>query len=230
MLIRPCLPVATLTVQPLDQKSSQLTSPSGTSLNHECSVRTMALPPPSTRRLPCILFLFSAWFLTVNCQAGNQTSNSTSGTCPVEIPGYEHHGDCNLLCHKASWVDILQFYAINYFAHAATILTSPGQSTFVTLVNILMALSFPGSGVSRGIDAILSGAKLIGKTDLQIAAKAGALCTVMKAPKTTSEGRGDLAFARARWGSGTMVIPMRSDEEQRQSGDGHSTELKKSMV
>lgn len=190
----------------------------------------MTLSPPSIGSLPCLLFIFSAWFSTASCQTSNQTSVSTNETCPVEIPGYEHHGDCNLLCHKASWVDILQFYAINYFAHAATILTSPGQSTFATLANILMALSFPGSGVSRGIDAILSGAKLNGKTDLQIAAKAGALCTVMKAPKTTREGRGDATFVEARWGSGTLVIPMRSDEEQQQNGDGHSTELKKSTV
>jgi len=47
--------------------------------------------------------------------------------CLVNIPGYTHHGKCNLLCAPATWFDILIFFLGNYVAHAATVVSLPGQ-------------------------------------------------------------------------------------------------------
>lgn len=101
--------------------------------------------------------------------------------CPVNIPGYTHHGDCNLLCGPASWIDVMEFYLGNYVAHAVTIISSPGQSLSMTILKLLSALFFPGAGVSSGILALSSLARWA-PTDLQRAARAGALCAVVKTP------------------------------------------------
>lgn len=180
-------------------------------------------------RLPSLLILFSLWMSLVKCQASNQTSNtSTNGSCPVEIPGYEHHGDCNLLCKKASWADILQFYMANYVAHAATILTSPGQSTIETFYNAVSALCLPGAGVARGISAIFCGAKFGDKTDLQVAARAGALCAVMRTPGTRRQAHasGEAASIEGGQPQGIALTPTGpEDEGQRQAGDSQPMNL-----
>lgn len=113
--------------------------------------------------------------------------NSTSAAdCPVDIPGFIHHGNCHLLCRPAAWTDILIFFLGNYVAHAATVVSTPGQSTLVTVFVIVMALLFPGGGVRTGMTAIRSLAKFA-SSDLQMAARAGALYAVVRA-ESFSEG------------------------------------------
>ncbi|KAH8897691.1 hypothetical protein GQ53DRAFT_802918 [Thozetella sp. PMI_491] len=102
--------------------------------------------------------------------------------CPYNIPGYFHRGDCNLLCHSAGWTDIIVFYVGNYAAHAATVVSQPGQSTLSSLLTILTAVFFPGGGVRSGIETIANFANG-GRTNLQAAARAGALCTVIRLVK-----------------------------------------------
>jgi hypothetical protein len=99
--------------------------------------------------------------------------------CPVNIPGYTHHGNCNLLCAPASWTDVLSFFVGNYVAHAATVIALPGQSLAETIKNILIALVFPSAGVLRAIQTISTMA-FRQHTELRKAAKAGALCTIVK--------------------------------------------------
>lgn len=97
-------------------------------------------------------------------------------TLPV---GVSNHGDPNLLCSPAKWTDIVIFFLGNYFAHAATIRSSPGNSIFVSINTAISALFFPASGIRRGLAGVFSLAKF-GRTDLQIAARAGALCRVVR--------------------------------------------------
>ncbi len=119
-------------------------------------------------------------------QATNGTANGADAQCPINIPGFAHHGNCNLFCRPATWTDIIIFYLGNYIAHAVTVISSPGQSVMRTFLTIMSSLLFPASGISKGLDAIFSLAKFA-KTDLQVAARAGALCAVIRIPYEEEE-------------------------------------------
>jgi hypothetical protein len=112
-------------------------------------------------------------------QGDTTTTNGADAQCQINIPGFTHHGNCNLLCRRASWIDVLIFFLGNYVAHAATVVSRPSQSPLSNMFNIMIALLFPGGGVRNGVEAILTLDKFA-PTDLQVAARAGALCTVIK--------------------------------------------------
>jgi hypothetical protein len=71
------------------------------------------------------------------------------------------------------------FYFGNYFAHVATVQTYPGESLRSTIQALVLALLLPAAGISRGLTTIIRFAKLQ-KTPLQTAARAGALCMVVR--------------------------------------------------
>jgi hypothetical protein len=85
----------------------------------------------------------------------------------------------NVICRPAKWTDVVVFYLGNYVAHAATTLNLPGQSPLGVVFVILAALFFPISGVFRGFRAI-STLAIFAETELQTAARAGALCMVVE--------------------------------------------------
>jgi hypothetical protein len=62
----------------------------------------------------------------------------------------------DLLCTPPRWYDFLLFFVSSYFAHAATVITVPGQHWSETLEVALMALLWPISGVSRALSAIFN--------------------------------------------------------------------------
>ncbi|KUJ17992.1 uncharacterized protein LY89DRAFT_717624 [Mollisia scopiformis] len=98
----------------------------------------------------------------------------------ITLPaGATSHGQPDLLCLPTKWTDIVVFFMGNYVAHAATIRLEPSTSIVNTVLAIVLALLIPISGVKRGIKGIMSFAKF-GKTDLQVAARAGALCQVIQ--------------------------------------------------
>ena len=74
---------------------------------------------------------------------------------------------------------MLIFFLTNYAAQAASFRILPGAAPLDTAAAMLLSFFFPTSGFLRGVRGILSLARF-GKTDLQIAARAGALCTVVK--------------------------------------------------
>lgn len=102
-----------------------------------------------------------------SAQATNSTSTWSSNTNP------------NVICRPAKWTDVVVFYLGNYIAHAATTLSLPGQSPLGLVFVILAALFFPISGVFRGFRAISTMA-IFAETELQTAARAGALCMVVE--------------------------------------------------
>ena len=65
--------------------------------------------------------------------------------------GSTNHGDPNLLCVPPSWSDLAVFFGTNYLAHAATLVTRPGQSFVETIVDTANALFIPGSGMIHAI-------------------------------------------------------------------------------
>jgi hypothetical protein len=99
--------------------------------------------------------------------------------CPINVPGFVHHGNCDLLCGPVSWIDLTIFFLGNYAAHAATVLSQPGEAPLRTAVVMVTALLFPGAGVLRGAQALVRLA-ILAPTELQRAARAGALRMVVK--------------------------------------------------
>ncbi len=99
----------------------------------------------------------------------------------VTVPdGSGNHGNPNLLCTPPQWFDYILFYFSNYFAHAATVITTPGQGRIETIHVILAALLLPVSGTIRAMEAIIRCSRA--ESDpLKRAVRAGALCMVVKA-------------------------------------------------
>lgn len=120
-----------------------------------------------------LLFLTTTIFTTF--VAGAALKNIT-----LTVPdGATNHGNPNLLCTPTTASDIIIFYLGNYVAHAATVVTLPGEKDKGVLVTIILSLLFPLSGIMRGLDAIAYHARH-GKNDLKKAARAGALCMVIR--------------------------------------------------
>ncbi|KAF8883538.1 hypothetical protein BD779DRAFT_1539409 [Infundibulicybe gibba] len=97
--------------------------------------------------------------------------------------GSTNHGNPSLLCTPTTWSDVLVFYLGNYIAHVATIKEYPGESGIDFMVNAIVAILFPTVGMARGIDAIIRHPQVRVKGgELQRAARAGALCMVVRSP------------------------------------------------
>jgi hypothetical protein len=100
--------------------------------------------------------------------------------------GSTSHANSNLLCRPAKWDDYVLFFLTNYVAHAATVTRNPGQGPVETFVTIVAALVFPVSGLVPAIRQIRRHARF--EPDLlQRAARAGALCMVVRTLKLASE-------------------------------------------
>ena len=110
----------------------------------------------------------------------------------VTVPeGTQSHGNPNLLCTPARWTDVAIFFFANYVAHAVTTKSLPGETALATLRTQVTALIFPLAGILRGIEAIRQLA-ILSDTPLDTAAKAEALCVVIRSPEWQPK-RGDVA-------------------------------------
>ena len=121
-------------------------------------------------------------------------------TLPLPV-GTTYHSTPGLLCTPAQWTDILAFYCFNYIAHAATVITRPGERNLDFAGSAFGCLLFPAMGLYRGVEAILGGAVFVGwrkwkwlvglkqgegegdkevDAELRKAAKSGALCMIVR--------------------------------------------------
>lgn len=116
--------------------------------------------------------------------------------------GTSNHGTPGLLCTPTKWTDIALFYLFNYVAHAATVLTRPGERSDDYMAAVVGSFLFPALGLYRGIEAILGGVISMKRTDdLRKAAGSGALCMVVRGKEWTPvEGDevSNAVFRRAR--------------------------------
>jgi len=104
------------------------------------------------------------------------TLGNISAAAPQNV---SDHGNSDLYCRSTTWTDIIVFYLGNYVAHAATTMSLPSHTLYDAAFTFVAALLFPASGVTRGVRAILRRA-IFADTELQTAARSGALCMVVK--------------------------------------------------
>ncbi|KAG9232593.1 hypothetical protein BJ875DRAFT_544395 [Amylocarpus encephaloides] len=110
----------------------------------------------------------------------------------IPLPsGTSNHGSPGLLCTPTTWPDVIVFYLSNYAAHAITTRSLPGEKRSSVALNVLTALFFPAAGALRGILGINSQA-IFGGNDLEKAARAGALCMVIRTPEWKPQDRDKL--------------------------------------
>lgn len=124
--------------------------------------------------------------LTLATPALAQPLNNITISVP---PGTTDHGDPQVLCLPAQWIDVLIFFLANYVAHAATLKSIPGEPSNDVIRNTLLALVLPGLGMARAMRAIFRRARFRdgckGKgaaVQLQRAAQAGALLMLIRSP------------------------------------------------
>lgn len=113
-------------------------------------------------------FLSFASIVTAYPQSLPPSSNSTD------------HGNPNLHCRAATFSDIAVFYLANYLAHCATVKLMPGENAVSSFSSMALALFFPTSGIIRAVSAIIRHARITRKDELRAAARAGALCMVVR--------------------------------------------------
>lgn len=106
-------------------------------------------------------------------------------TLNITVPaGSTYDGKSKLLCTPIKWQQGVAFYFANYFAHAATVRMRPGEQWPFVICTILLALFVPHAGLYRAMSAIHRRAVFHGETfggsDLRMAARAGALCVVVR--------------------------------------------------
>jgi len=113
----------------------------------------------------------------------------TSSTANITLPaGSTNHGDPHLLCTPASWFTVASFILANFVAHSATTPFYPGERTVEKALAFATSFLFPAAGVARGLNTIARGIMVLaapGKSELQQAAAAGALCMVIRTSEWT---------------------------------------------
>ncbi|KAM7203282.1 hypothetical protein V8F33_002273 [Rhypophila sp. PSN 637] len=133
----------------------------------------------------------------------------------ISLPnGTTNHGNPKLVCTPATMQDLFVFYVTNYFIHAATLPTGPGESKEETLFAILNALFIPGFGVLRAIRRLVMYPSLRrGLSPVDRACASGALCMILHkntidAFKTATGDEkaliSDEVVASARWAAETF--------------------------
>ena len=89
--------------------------------------------------------------------------------------------DSQLHCEKTAWYDVCWFFFTNYLLHALSVRSLPGENAYSSTVFKLCCLLVPYTGVRRGL-SLISRASSLNRNDLQAAARAGALCMVIRKP------------------------------------------------
>lgn len=87
--------------------------------------------------------------------------------------------DPRLYCEKNNWYDICWFAFSNYALHALSVRSLPGENSYSTTAFKLCCLLVPYTGLRRGL-CLISRASNFAKGDLQCAARANALCMVIR--------------------------------------------------
>ena len=141
------------------------------------------IPIPSSRAL---LHITISILCLLGVALGRSTQNFT-----IEVPnGTTNHGDPESLCTPTTWIDIASFLLFNYVAHGATVVSYPGETGFDVLLVAIIAILSPTYGVIRAFNFIMRHPLLTAKNDLEVAARSGALCMLVRS-STWKPQKGD---------------------------------------
>lgn len=124
--------------------------------------------------LPLIVSAFQTFLGLVS--AAPQVLKNITIPVPIQSRSFPN---TRTLCVPTSASDVVTFFLGNYVVHAASLKSVPGESTVETCISTIMALLCPTTGVMRALDAIFRHARTE-KSALQQAARAGALCMVVR--------------------------------------------------
>lgn len=92
-----------------------------------------------------------------------------------------HSGDPKVHCEPTNWYDICWFIFANYILHALSVRSLPGENSYSALVIKIGCLLIPFTGLRRGL-CLITRANAAADNDLQAAARASALCMVIRKP------------------------------------------------
>ena len=116
---------------------------------------------------------------------------TASPTSTLEVTyGTTNQSEPNALCGPATQIDIATFFLFNYVAHGATIVSYPGESALDKLFCVVVAIFLPGMGVIRALNLIMRHPVVTSNNDLDIAARSGALCMLVRSSSWRPQ-RGD---------------------------------------
>jgi hypothetical protein len=133
-----------------------------------------------TNFLASLMYSHTRYLVVFACLWSLSTSLAVGNSSAIELPpGATNHGDPRLLCTPTTWKDVALFFASNYLAHVATVRVAPGAPPLSILTGGLFALFFPMASLLNGIE-IITACGIFAKSDLQRAARAGALCRVVR--------------------------------------------------
>ena len=121
-----------------------------------------------------------ALVVLVQCLACTATARPASS--PANNTSVGDSSDGHLYCEKTTWYDVCWYFFTNYLLHALSVRSLPGENVYSSTAFKLCCLLVPYTGVRRGL-SLISRASSLTKDDLQAAARAGALCMVIRKPE-----------------------------------------------
>lgn len=127
---------------------------------------------PSLRRLT--LKLLSTAFILAAFVEGRPASEPNNGTAVAA-----NSGDPKVHCERTNWYDICLFIFTNYILHALSVRSLPGENSYSSFVIRIACLLIPSTGLRRGL-CLITRANAAADNDLQAAARARALCMVIR--------------------------------------------------
>lgn len=127
---------------------------------------------PSLRWLT--LKLLSIAFILAAFVEGRPASDSNNGTTVAA-----NNVDSKVHCEPTNWYDICLFIFTNYILHALSVRSLPGENSYSSFVIRIACLLIPSTGLRRGL-CLITRANTASDNDLQAAARARALCMVIR--------------------------------------------------
>lgn len=126
-------------------------------------------------RFDVTVICFLVWIAHTLALSG-PSNGKQNGTITDESNGSQ------VWCQPTRWYDILWFIFTNFILHALSVRSLPGERSFTSVVFKFCCFLTPFTGVRRGLCLILRASNLAGN-DLQSAARANALCMVIRNPE-----------------------------------------------
>lgn len=138
---------------------------------------------------------------------------------PSPLAGNEtivHRDDSEVICTRSNWFDVLWFFFTNYLMHALSVRSLPGENFCTSVAFKLCCLLVPYTGLRRGL-CLISRANTLAGNDLQAAARANALCMVVRTPDWRPENGDEIKNCKVEVAEGTSQSRSAAEDEKTES-------------